>query len=98
MGSAAVSTVASQQHQAGVFLWSLLSVCLRGFYSGFLPQSKLMQSVGLVGDTKLPTGVNGCVCLCFSPVTNWQPVRVYPASLPMTTGIGSTPRDPEENG
>lgn len=70
----------------------------RRFYSGFLPQSKLMQSVGLVGDTKLPTGVNGCVCLCFSPVTNWQPVRVYPASLPMTTGIGSTPRDPEENG
>ena len=34
------------------------------WYSGFLPQFKNMQSGGrLIGDSKLPTGVDGCMCI-----------------------------------
>lgn len=41
----------------------------------------------------MPTGVNvsvtGCLFLCFSPATRWQPVQGVP-SRPMVAGIGSS--------
>lgn len=36
----------------------------------------------------LGMSVNACLSQC---ATDWQPVVVYPASGPMTTGIGSNP-------
>lgn len=44
-----------------------------------------VSGVSLVGDSKLPTGVNvgnNCLSLFVSPVTNWQPVHGVAHLLP----------------
>ncbi len=84
------------RYQAGANLsvWSLyvllMSVCVP---SDFLPQSQDMQ-VRLIGDSKLPVGVNvsvnGCLSLYVSPVRNWQLVQGEPRPCPMSAGIGSS--------
>ncbi len=57
--------------------------------SGFLPQSKDMQ----VGDSKLPVGVSvsGCLSLCVSPATDWQPVQGVPRHSPNDSWAPATP-------
>ena len=74
-----------------VSVWSLHAFPVSAwFYSGFLPQSKNIEAGGkLIGDSKLPEGVNvsvgGCSSLNVSPVMmNWQLVQVVPR--PMTLG------------
>lgn len=51
--------------------WSMhvlpVSVLVPSWYSGFLSESTDMH-VGLIGDCKLPTGVNGCLSLYVSTV------------------------------
>ena len=66
-------------------------VCL-GSYSGFLPQCNDMQKVRLIGYSKLSVGVNvsvnGCLSQYVSPVM--KRVWVYPATHPLSAGIGSS--------
>ncbi len=68
------------------FACSLMSVLVPSGYSGFVPQSKDMQ-VGLIGDCKLPVGmnvsVNGCLSLYVSPAVNCQ--LVQGCTLPSST-------------
>jgi len=85
----------------GLSVWSLhvlpvYALVLFG-YSGFLPLSKNMH-VRLIGDSKLSLGVSvsvcvfACpVCLCVALWWTGDLSRVYPASRPMTAGIGSSP-------
>merc|ERR1712237_17615 len=88
----------------GFSVWSLhvlhVSAWVLSGFSGFLPQSKdTLIGVRLIGDSKLPVGVNvlvdGCLSLCCLSIcalrlTGDQP-RVYSASRPMAAGIGSSP-------
>lgn len=48
--------------------------------ASFLPQSTHVQLV------------NGCLCPCVGPVTDWRPIQVCPAPRPMVAAIGSTVR------
>ena len=54
----------------------------------FPPQSKDMQ-VRLTGDSKLTVGVNvsvnGCLCLCVSPVMTWRLVQGVPRLSPVVS-------------
>ncbi|MEQ2193134.1 hypothetical protein XENOCAPTIV_024428 [Xenoophorus captivus] len=59
-----------------------------GSHSGFLPQAKNM-TVRLIGLSKLPLGMNGCMYGCLScvslccPVMDWRPVQGVPCLLPI---------------
>ncbi len=77
-----VSTVSSQQEGSGfephLSVWSLHVVSVSTWVpSGILLQSKAMQ-VGLIGNSKLPVGVNVsmdcCLSLRVSPVMNWRTI------------------------
>lgn len=82
-----VSVAASQQESAGfessLSAWSLrvlhASVCVLFRDSGFLSQSRDVHGVRVIGDTKLPIGVNvranGYLSLCVSPVGR---LAIYP--------------------
>ncbi len=67
-------------------VWSLhvLLVLLLGFSSGFLPHADMQ--IRLIGDSKLPVGVNVSVSSCMSlyvgPVTDWRPVQGVPSCSP----------------
>ncbi len=82
----------------GLSVWSLhvlpVSAWVLSGYSSFLPQSKDMQ-FRLIGDSKLPVGVNvsvnGCLSLYVSPAVNWRLVQGVPHPHPMLAGIGSSP-------
>ncbi len=74
----------------------MVSPCLHGFSPGtpascHSPKPRRL----IVGDSKLPTGVNvsvnGCLCLYVSPVMNWHLVQVVPRRCPLSAGIGSSP-------
>ena len=69
----------------------LVSAWVLSGFSSFLPQSKDMHD-RLIGNPKLPVGVNvnmtGCLSLCVSPAMNCTLSRAYPASRPMSAGIG----------
>ncbi len=73
----------------GPSVWSLhvllVPAWVFSMYSGFLPQSKDMQ-VRLIGNYKLPVGVNvsvsGCLSLYVGPVTDWRPVQGVPRCSP----------------
>ena len=71
----------------GLSLWSLHVLPVYAWvlsgYSGFLPPSKNMH-VRLIGDSKLSSGVCGCLSrlsLC-GPVMDWRPVQGVPRLLP----------------
>lgn len=89
------SWVQFQARSCGV---CMLSLCLRGFpsgYSGFLPPSKDKHPVsmlGLIADSELPKGVNVIVYLYVNPVTNRQLVLGAPCLHPVSAGIGSSPQ------
>lgn len=79
-----ISTVASQQEDSGIqhtcveFACSPRA-CMSSF--GFLPQTKNMQ-VRLIGDSKLPIGVNVSVNGC---VIDWRPVQGVPHLSPIVS-------------
>ncbi len=64
-------------------------------YSGFLHSPKTCR---LIGDSKLPVGVNvsvnGCLSLYVSPVMNWRLVQGEPRPRPVSAGTGSKPPRP----
>ncbi len=70
-----------------------MSTMVPSGYPSFLPQPKDKQ-VRLIGDFKLPVGVNvsvnGCLSLYVSPVMNRQLVQCQPglAPAPPKPGIG----------
>ncbi len=74
-----------------------ISPCLRGFVSAFLPQSADMQ-IRLIGDSKLPIGVNvglnDCLSLYVGLVMNWRHVQGECCPRPVSAGIGFSPLDP----
>ena len=65
----------SKPFMCGVFMFSQ---CLCGFSLGSPASSHSPKTCrlgfGLIGDSKLIIGVNGCLSLCVSPVMDWQPV------------------------
>ena len=70
-----------------VSVWSLhvlpVSAWVYSMYSGFLPHPKNMLSGDrLIGDSKLPVGVNvsvdGCLSVYVSLATNWRLVQGVP--------------------
>ena len=70
----------------GLFVLSLhvllTSAWVLSGFTGFLPRSKDMHD-GLIGNFKLPVGVNvsGCLSLCVNPVMNWRLVQGVPRLL-----------------
>ena len=77
-----------------VFNLLALAVWVFSGYSSFLPQSKHMQTgVRLIGDSKLPVGVNVTMngCSCSSALRYAGDLsRMYPSSCPMWAGSGSS--------
>lgn len=72
---------------------------ISSYNSGFLLHSKDMK-LGLMGDSKMPIGVNACLYLQASPVIDWQPAQLYTASCRLVSiplqpliGIDSGHRD-----
>jgi len=104
-GGVVASTVTSQQEGRGFYSRCGRSSCVEHVlpvaawvpsgFSGFLPQSKDMQSGSLM--SKLPIGVNvrvsGCLSLC-APWMDWRPVQGVPCLRPMSA---PSPRDPNED-
>ena len=60
----------------------MFSPCPRGFTPGPPVSSHSPKTcktgVRLIGDSKLPVGVNGCSSLYVSPVMNWRLVQGVP--------------------
>ncbi len=81
------TTVASQQEGSGFkptgplgpFCVEFVCSCLRGFSPGTPASSHNPKTCRLIGDSKLPVGVNvsvsGCLSLYIGPVTDWRPVH-----------------------
>ncbi len=82
-------------------MWSLhvllVSAWVPSGYSGFPPLSKDMQ-IRLIGDSKLPAGVNvsvnGCLSLYVSPAMNRRLVQGVSCPRPVSVGISSSPSSP----
>ena len=64
----------------------MFSPCQRGFPPGAPASSHSPKTCRLIGDSKLPVGVNvsvnGCLSLCVSPVIVWRPVQGVPRLSP----------------
>ncbi len=62
--------------------------CLPGFPSGTPASSHSPKTCRLIGDSKLPVGVNvsvsGCLSLCVSPAMKWQLVQSEPSKETVT--------------
>lgn len=72
----------------GAFLYGALPLValVSSGYSDF-PATDPEHAVRLIGHSKLPVGMNGCLSLCLSPVIDRRPV--YPASKQSSAVIGS---------
>ena len=76
-----VSTVASQQ--GGPEGWGLSVGSLRVLQ--LPPTVQIHVLIRLIGESRLPLGVNGCLSLCVSPAMNWRFVQAVPSLLPIVS-------------